>query len=194
MCSWGENDVKHDNDNKKSIAIDIPHMTQSDADRFWSLVSVEATNECWLWTGAANANGYGRFRIGESLYSPHRVAHSLANGDIQNVDEFHGTVVRHKCDNPPCCNPAHLETGRQIDNVADMKERGRDDSARGEASGKAKLTEDMVRFIRESQLSSRKLAAELGIVSDGTIRQIRRGERWAHIAANDNGSKKDRAA
>lgn len=36
-----------------------------------------------------------------------------------------GPVLRHRCDNPPCINPAHLEPGTQADNVRDMAERGR---------------------------------------------------------------------
>ena len=34
-------------------------------------------------------------------------------------------VVRHACDNPPCCNPLHLLGGTHADNVADKVRRGR---------------------------------------------------------------------
>lgn len=34
-------------------------------------------------------------------------------------------MVRHSCDNPPCCNPAHLLVGTAAQNAQDMAERGR---------------------------------------------------------------------
>ena len=34
-----------------------------------------------------------------------------------------GMVIRHKCDNPNCCNIEHLEIGTQKDNIEDMIKR-----------------------------------------------------------------------
>jgi hypothetical protein len=36
-----------------------------------------------------------------------------------------GLIIRHKCDNPACINPLHLDIGTVQDNHNDMKERGR---------------------------------------------------------------------
>ena len=44
----------------------------------------------------------------------------MANGPVPE-----GMSVRHKCDNPSCVNPDHLEVGTQADNMKDMQDRGR---------------------------------------------------------------------
>jgi hypothetical protein len=52
-----------------------------------------------------------------------------------------GMVIRHKCDNPACCNIEHLEIGTPLDNVNDMIERGRKaiNIIRGTQNGQSKL-------------------------------------------------------
>ena len=80
--------------------------------------------ECIEWTGARSAAGYGRLG---TKYA-HRVAYEKAHGPIAR-----GMVVRHRCDNPPCVNPAHLELGTQADNMRDMAVRGRASSGEAHA-------------------------------------------------------------
>jgi len=50
-------------------------------------------------------------------------------------------------------------------------------SARGEKCGKSKLTEEQVKFIRESNLSQRKLGAMFN-VSHANIGYVKRGATW----------------
>lgn len=88
--------------------------------RFWKYV--RKTNDCWLWDGTTDERGYGRITLykNESPVKAYRLSFEMRNGPIPK-----GLVVRHKCDNPNCVNPDHLELGTQKDNSRDMVERGR---------------------------------------------------------------------
>lgn len=68
---------------------------------------------CWEWRGALNDQGY-------ALYGHRRVSRIMLR--LSAVEPL---LVRHKCDNPPCVNPDHLELGTDADNSADMVKRGR---------------------------------------------------------------------
>ncbi|WP_083195220.1 HNH endonuclease signature motif containing protein [Pararhodobacter sp. CCB-MM2] len=91
--------------------------------RFWSKVNVPANKMvhrmCWPWTGST-AKGYGQLWVGKTNVRAHRLAYEIANGPVP-VD----LMVRHKCDNPLCCNPAHLEVGTHEENMRDKAVRGR---------------------------------------------------------------------
>jgi len=101
-------------------------LTEAETARF--LKRLGHPTECWVWPGPKNNRGYGRFSIyrnGKRIrLLTHRLAFKLATG----IDPA-GMVVRHDCDNPPCCNPAHLRLGSQADNVRDAVERRRADPA-----------------------------------------------------------------
>lgn len=97
------------------------------AARFWARVAKGAPNACWEWQGAklSGNRGYGRIRrpgpqgmSGE--IGAHRLAWEVVHGAVPP-----GMSVLHQCDNPPCCNPAHLFLGTQLDNVHDMIQKGR---------------------------------------------------------------------
>lgn len=81
---------------------------------------IRKTESCWLWTGAVR-NGYGIINDGKKIpVYAHRLSYRIANGEIPS-----GMVVRHRCDNPKCVNPDHLQTGTKKQNTKDMVERGR---------------------------------------------------------------------
>lgn len=93
-------------------------------ERFWFHVDKSAGPEaCWIWKGSTKSSGYGSFAYPWNRMNPaHRFAFELEHG--VRVPRTH--VVMHKCDNPPCVNPAHLEVGTHSENFEDMrrKERG----------------------------------------------------------------------
>ena len=83
-------------------------------------------DDCWLFQGAPrNPKGYRQFKYDGKTRPAHRVAWELYMGK-RPPDNMQ---VCHHCDNPPCCNPAHLFLGTNADNVADKMAKGRE--ARG---------------------------------------------------------------
>lgn len=122
----------------------MPILSPSYRETFWSRVTVTEPGECWLWTAGRSitrrrkdgtpAGEYGAFRGDRA----HRVAFRI--GHAREIPD--GMVVRHKCDNSLCCNPAHLELGTVRDNMRDATERRR--MARGEKHHAQKLTDAQV--------------------------------------------------
>ncbi len=110
----------------------------------------------------------------------HRVSWIMANGDIPESDEYHGSVILHTCDNPLCVNPAHLVLGTQKANVHDMLQKKRNVPVRpvGTKSKRAKLTDEQVAEIRASDLGTVALAEKYG-VGRHTIQRARYGRSYA---------------
>ena len=85
---------------------------------FWARIDRSGGDgSCWEWQGPLR-DGYGNtVRFG--MNGAHRVAWFLTHGDPGKLH------VLHDCDNPRCCNPAHLHLGTHQDNMRDMVARGR---------------------------------------------------------------------
>jgi hypothetical protein len=90
----------------------------------------------------------------------------------------------HRCDNPPCVNPAHLFAGTYADNNHDCLAKGRARRAKGEDCSAAMLTGAQVSEIR-SREQYPELCSDLAHVfgvAVPTIRSIRSGRSWDHLA------------
>ena len=94
-------------------------------ERFWARVQKTAT--CWLWTGAIQSAGYGRFVTDEGRHVlAHRFSYWLHHGEIDD-----NLFALHSCDTPRCVNPEHLRLGTAKDNMGDVIARGRHHSQKG---------------------------------------------------------------
>lgn len=140
-------------------------LSPADIARFWRMVDTRDSGQCWPWKGATGM-GYGRLKISGRLYSAHRLAFLIANGPIPEGDGYHGTVVRHACDNKACCNPAHLTIGSQRDNCRDTGSRNR--------AGPKNLSPEIVASIRSDARAQKVIATEFG-VAESTVWKIRTG-------------------
>ncbi len=96
----------------------------------------------------------------------------MKNGSIGKL------CVLHRCDNPKCCNPAHLFLGTVADNTRDMDSKGRRRSRFGEGHPHAKLTAAKVIEIRrlyaQGGKTHRALADEFGVAAPVVTRIINR--------------------
>lgn len=151
-------------------------MEKKDLDRFWQKVDKRSPDECWEWQANRTRQGYGVFWLNGKNRRANRVAYAIAHGPVPD-----GFVVRHKCDNPRCCNPYHLEAGSQKDNVADMVIRGRRALTIGESNGCAKLTDDNIREIRRDQRRQAQIAADHN-ATQSLVSLIKNGKIWMHIS------------
>lgn len=156
---------------------DSPMPTFDDATiaRFWKSVPIGDSDACWPWRLRCDRWGYGRFAIKNQRLLAHRVAFELSTKPL-------GTQhVCHSCDNPPCCNPAHLFLGTHQDNMADATQKGH---FRGTNNGRAILCENDVLNIRAMNSKGAPIddiAKQYG-VSQGAIRHVICRTSWGWLA------------
>ena len=122
--------------------------------------------DCLEWIGGNFNTGYGQTRAYGKMWLTHRLALHLEGIDVS--DHY----VLHSCDNPCCCNPAHLRIGTHQDNMDDKVKRGRQNR---------KLTEEQVLEIRSiTGMYQRDIAAQYG-VKQPIINKILNRKLWQHI-------------
>lgn len=155
-------------------------MSRNTPDTFWAKAD-RTGGGCWLWTGQRlprPGHEYGRLSYGGRAWAAHRLAWTLEHGPIPG-----GMHVLHRCDNPPCVNPAHLFLGTNADNVADREAKGRRHAPRGEAHPRARLTIDQVREILATPDERPCVLGRRYGVDSSAITSIRKGRSWRHAAA-----------
>jgi hypothetical protein len=122
---------------------------------------------------ARNKDGYG-------VTGDNKLAHRFI------CELFHGPMTKtqnacHSCDNPPCCNPAHLWPGTNLQNHQDSAAKRR--STYGEKNPGAKLNEKQVRIIKSMsfEIFTFSEIAELLHCKCGTVGRIVSGQQWKHV-------------
>lgn len=140
--------------------------------RLWDRIDIQGPNDCWVYLGGRDKEGYGWI-----THQDRNIAtHQLVLGAV-------GTFVCHTCDNPPCCNPAHLYVGDPKSNTRDAMERH--GFHIGEKNGNAKITDDIARAIlddpRTGYGSGVAIARDYG-VNPMTVTAIRTRRQWRHLS------------
>ena len=149
--------------------------------KVWPKIDQSAgEDECHPWMGLRNSKGYGKIANGRGkskLYAS-RVVYELVNGPIGDPS----LVVRHTCDNPPCCNPRHLILGTPGDNARDRGERkrGREHRQYGEANANVKIKDSdlpLIHELRAKGWSQQKIADRFGVKQQQISRILRGNQR-----------------
>ncbi len=147
-------------------------------ERFWKkVVKGCEPSDCWGWSGSTSPAGYGAIWPGPGSNGPtqaHRVSYEIHKGNIPA-----GLLIMHICDNPPCCNPDHLEIGTDKTNAEDKAKKLRHNF--GEQRYNAKLTEKDVIEIRASVGVTQSQLAKNYKVTGSVISNIINRKTWKHV-------------
>ena len=150
--------------------------TKTPEERFRDKFIMGSKLDCWVWTGSKDQNGYGMFWFDGRVQRASRVSWQLYNKEQIPTR----SNICHRCDNPSCVNPNHLFLGTYSDNLQDCWDKRRRAAPMGVLNPKAKLTEEQVREIKQSNLTSTELS-RLYPVSRQQISYIRHGKKWPHV-------------
>ena len=142
-------------------------------DRFWGKVDIGSFDECWNWIAGLNSGGYGQITTGLRKLNTlkpelaHRIAYQLSTGRPIEPN----TMIIHSCDNPPCCNPAHLSPGTHQENQRQKAERGRSSKLGSPKLNRAQVIE-IKALLAAGEHTQLAIARKYG-VTDGCIYSIK---------------------
>lgn len=159
-----------------------------DYTRFTAFVKISDSG-CWEWQGSKVRGDYGNFgawSVTKNRYHMTRAhiwSYVFHKGEAPN-----GSVIMHKCDNPSCVNPEHLEYGSYKDNSQDAISKGRNAKGSNVVSKALKetgrpLSEDTVKEIwklSKTGINQREIANKLDIHFVNVCRVLKR-QTWAWV-------------
>jgi hypothetical protein len=160
-------------------------MTECSKEKAWTLfnrLAVMETDDCVIWPLSKRNGGYGQVWDPTIKYCFR--AHVLALEMRWPRPDPAALALHGPCHNPACMNYRHLYWGTRKRNQDDRK---RDGTyllrPRGEASGRAKLTETQVIEIRRARSTGESLRsiARRFPCSPTNVAAIYKREIWRHI-------------
>jgi hypothetical protein len=146
--------------------------------------NTKTINGCWEWQGGFSTHKkpefkYGIIRRNGKGFLVHRFVWEILYGKTS-------LNICHHCDNPKCCNPAHLFAGTQKENVNDMTQKGRRQKPHQTARGSRKS-----KILKEAQVSEIRKLSRAGnsgaslsrkfSVSTSVISWIINNHTWKHV-------------
>ncbi len=148
-------------------------IMNDDVRRFWS--KTLRAGQCFVWTGARDRDGYGKFMTGraraQTTHRPHRWIFERVLGPLN------GRNLLHSCDEPACVTLQHLSPGTQKQNVADCIAKGRF------KNGSRILTEQQaaeLKWLYANGATVAELAQIYGLSLAG-VRGVTSGINWARV-------------
>lgn len=134
-------------------------------------------NGCFVVTShRLNKDGYSGLYHNGRHQRAHRLVYQECFGELPD-----DLVVRHKCDNPCCINPEHLESGTHTENMRDAVNRRR--NAYGERNGRTVINEETAREVKRmvgEGKSTIEIMKELNL-KEHIVRRIRERKAWKYI-------------
>lgn len=95
----------------------VPHLDRKTIARLFSRIHINPTTGCWEWTGARIVD-YGVIWFCGHNEMVHRFVWAWLVGSLPRGLGKGKPILDHiVCDNPPCCNPAHLRLTTCVGNL-----------------------------------------------------------------------------
>jgi HNH endonuclease len=165
------------------LCVNPEHLVRGDEARFWNKVQkLTEPDSCWIWIGAEDKNGYGKFKVSSNGKDIHIRAHRYSWELFIGRKTSSKFLLCHHCDNPRCVNPHHLFLGTNQDNADDCVSKQR--HGFGEKNGASKLTEQQVleikRLYHNQQTTIVSLATRYNC-GKSTISDIVINKTWKHL-------------
>lgn len=126
--------------------------------------------ECWYWTAALSNSGHGKIKAGRAApgaaagrtVTAHVYGYQRAYGLITPNEAVPDPVVAHRCDEPSCQQPQHMEVIDRAENIRDFHRRRHTwplNDTRTTAGRKSARAEALREAIRRAQAAHERAEA-----------------------------------